>query len=121
MKKFVAFVLVMVMVFTFAASAMADPQKSKQIFYSVPIYDENNTAYMTRSENNDTLYYQFISDTVFRSYMRVGSVDGASVRSGEATVRFTSTHTEKGYCPTWSNTISYSGSVTYSSSTHVTR
>lgn len=118
MKKIVAFLLAMVMV-ACSSFALADSEKSKQIYSTIPIYNENDTAYDVRTENNDTLYYQFSSNTSCTCRMRVGSVTSTSVSGGKATVNFSSKHSEKGYCPSWSNTISYSGSVNYTSSTTV--
>lgn len=100
MKKIISLLCLFTIIFC-ASSALADDQKSKQIYYNVPIYNENDEAYMTRSMNVDTLYYQFISDTVCRASMRRGVVLGISVGFRDATVRFTSYH-PIGYCPSWS-------------------
>lgn len=120
MKKIISLLCLFTIIFC-ASSALADDQKSKQIYYNVPIYNENDEAYMTRSMNVDTLYYQFISDTVCRASMRRGVVLGISVGFRDATVRFTSYH-PIGYCPSWSNTISYSDyTYSYDSSAYITR
>ncbi len=94
---------------------------SEQIYSKIPIYNENNEVFDTRRENNDTIYYSYSTDKTSAVSMRVGIVNtkrvvlGYSTGSGYARleVDFTSRHTEKGYCPSWSNTIAYAGTVTY--------
>lgn len=94
---------------------------SEQLYSNIPIYNENNEKTGTRKENNDTIYYTYSTDQTSSVSMRVGTVNSKKVVLGYSTgsgyarleVSYTSHHSEKGYCPSWSNTISYYGEVPY--------
>lgn len=94
---------------------------SEQLYSKIPIYNENNVKTDTRTDNNDTIYYTYSTDQTSSVSMRVGKVNNKKVVLGYGTgsgyarleVDYASYHAERGYCPSWSNTISYSGKVDY--------
>ena len=123
-KRIGILVIVAILTLTIGMTcAMAEKtfEGSAQIYSKIPIYNENNEVFDTRKENNDTIYYKYSTDKTSTVSMRVGIVKtkrvvlGYSTGSGYARleVEFLSEHSEKGYCPSWSSTISYAGTVTY--------
>ena len=75
----------------------------------------------TRIENNDTLYYHFLSDVSCICSMRCGSVWYSTTSGGRLLAKYTSYHTERGYCYQRQGSISYSGMVTYNATCYVSR
>lgn len=119
-------ILVIVAILTLTSGmtcAMAEKtfEGSAQIYSKIPIYNENNVVYDTRSENNDTIYYKYSTDKTSDVSLRIGKVITKKVVLGYGTgsgyarleVNYKSKRTERGYCPTFANRIDYSGVVEY--------